>query len=109
MSNEVNVVETFYGTIDPGVALEFYDWSGKYEDTRKRARFFTVEPDPEIPLGGGGVAEVLPTRLDLELTRTWVTVWVDENDKRTLQRNAAVTNIGGGTAAYHLLRAETDN
>ena len=28
MSNEVNIVETFYGTTDPGVSLKFYDWSG---------------------------------------------------------------------------------
>jgi hypothetical protein len=108
MSNEVNIVETFYGTIDPGVLIEFYDWSGNYDDVRKKARFFTVEPDPALPFDGGTI-EVYPNKLDLELTRSWVTVWVDANDSKTFQRNASVTNIGEATAAYHLLRAETDN
>lgn len=95
-------------TIDPGVTIEFHDWNGNYDDVRKKARFFTVEPDPEIPFDGGTI-EFLPNKLDLELTRSWVTVWVDSNDNRTLQRNVSVTNIGEATAAYRLLRAETDN
>ena len=109
MSNEVSIVETFYGTIDPGVPLEFYDWSGNYDDTRKKARFFTVAPDPWIPFGDGGLIEILPNEIDLELTNSWATVWVDDNGNATFQRNARVVNIGESTAAYHLLRAETDN
>ena len=108
MSNELNIVETFYGTIDPGVVLEFYDWSGDYDETRKKARFFTIEPDPEISFDGGTL-EFFPNKLDLELTRTWATVWGDDNGNATFQRNATITNIGESTAAYHLLRAETDN
>ena len=108
MSNEVNIVETFYGTMDPGVVLEFYDPSGKYEDVRHKACFFSVEPDPVLP-GNGFSYEWVPNKLDLEVTRTWTTVWVDANDNRVFQRNATVANIGQSTAAYHLLRAETDN
>jgi hypothetical protein len=108
MSHQVNVTETFYGTIDPGVTLEFYDWSGSYNDVRKRARFFTVAPDPMIPLGGGITGEFSPIELNLELTGSWSTVWVDDQGIATFQRNARIANIGFATAAYHLLRAETD-
>jgi hypothetical protein len=108
MSNELNITETFYGTIDPGVALEFFDWSGNYDDVRKKARFFTVAPDPWLPLGGFDF-EVAPIQLNLELTATWCTVWVDADGNATFQRNARIANIGDATAAFHLLRAETDN
>jgi hypothetical protein len=114
MSNKIDIVETFYGTIDPGVGLEFYDWTGEYDKIRVKARFFTVAPDPEIPpegatTEGGPTIEFYPTKLDLEITSAWNTVWVDENANATFQRNAAIRNIGEATAAYHLLRAETDN
>lgn len=109
MSHEVNISETFYGTIDPGVTLEFYDWEGDYDNVRKKARFFTVAPDPLIPIGGGWELEIYPTALDLEITSVWNTVWVDADGNPTFQRNARVGNIGTATAAYHLLRAETDN
>lgn len=108
MSNEVNIVETFYGTIDPGVPLEFYDWTGEYDQVRVKARFFTVAPDPELPFGPGTI-EFFPNKLDLEITRTWETVWVDGSGNKTFQRNTTIQNVGESTAAYHLLRAETDN
>src|SRR2546425_2933066 len=76
MSNEVNIVETAYGTLDPGLWVEVYDWSGNYNATRVKARFFTVAPDPWIPIGGGVLVEFQPNKLDLEITRTWATVWV---------------------------------
>lgn len=109
MSNEVNIVETAYGTLDPGFWVEIYDWSGNYDATRVKARFFTVEPDPWIPLGDGILIEFQPDKLDLEITRTWATVWVGADGSQTFQRNARIENIGTSTAAYHLLRAETDN
>lgn len=108
MSNEVNIVETAYGTLDPGLWVEIYDWSGSYDATRVKARFFTVAPDPLIPIGGG-LVEFLPDKLDLEITRSWETVWVGADGSHTFQRNARIENIGISIAAYHLLRAETDN
>jgi hypothetical protein len=63
MSNEVSIAETVYGIIDPGVALEFYDWSGSYDANRVKARFFSVAPDPLLPFGGLPV-EVAPNKLD---------------------------------------------
>jgi hypothetical protein len=105
MSNEVNIVETFRGTIDPGWSWQFYDWSGDYNVTRIKARFFTVEPDPDQPLGTGD----RPQHLDLEITRVWETVWVGTDGRYAFQRNVEMANIGTMTAGYHILRAETDN
>ena len=109
MSNEVNIVEIAYGTLEPGWWVEIYDWSGNYDATRVKARFFTVAPDPLIPIAPGIMWESTPTKLDLEITKTWATVWVDAKGDQTFQRNARIENIGTDTAAYHLLRAETDN
>ena len=105
MSNEVNIKETFWGTIDPGWSLPFYDWSGDYYVTRVKARFFTVEPDPDPPLGTGR----RPQHLDLEITRVWETVWEGTDGKYAFQRNVEMANIGTMRAGYHILRAETDN
>lgn len=113
MSNEVNIVETAYGVIDPGYSLEIYDWSGDFEETRKKARFFTVVPDTEIPIGDGIYEEYAPefgdALVNLEIIRTWTTVWVHPDHTHTFQRNVAIKNIGPATTAFHLLRAETDN
>jgi len=109
MSNELNIVETAYGTLDPGQAVEIYDWSGGYDENRVKARFFTIAPDPWIPLGGGVKVEGLSEHVDLEVTRTWATVWVAADGSPTFQRNARIENTGPYTCAYHLLRAETDN
>ncbi|MBV8614100.1 MAG: hypothetical protein JOY66_10065 [Acetobacteraceae bacterium] len=108
MSNEVNITETFFGTMDPGEVLQLFDWSGNYDQIRAKARFFSVSPDPLIPFDGGTI-EFEPNQLNLEITRVWNTVWVDVNGNATFQRNVEITNIGGSTAAFHLLRAETDN
>jgi hypothetical protein len=108
MFNEVNITEIFYGAIDPGQVLQFFYWNTNYDQIRVKARFFSVSPDPLLPFDGGTI-EFEPDQLDLEITRDWVTVWVDINGNKTFQRNAEVTNIGGSTAAYHLLMAETDN
>lgn len=113
MSNEVNITEIAYGTIDPGVPpLEFYYWTSgenEYNQVRVKARFFTVEPDPWLPLGDIGVVEFEPSQMNLELTRTWATVWVGADGSHSFQRNAAIQNIGDFTSAYHILLAETDN
>lgn len=109
MSNELNVTDVFHGTIDPGVELDFYDWEGSYNSARKRAWFSTVAPDPWIDIPGFGELEIYPNQFDLQVTATWSTVWIDENGKTTYQRNTRMANIGGSTATYHILRAETDN
>ena len=114
MSNELNVQETFYGTLDPGVEIELYRWDTDYDTHRKRASCFSVAPDPAIPLGGGYTAEFAPGKVDLQITRVWNTVWTapavpGQNLQHTFQWNVALKNIGDQTAAYHLLQAETDN
>ena len=105
MSNEVNIVETFRGTVDPGWSWQFYDWSGNYYATRVKARFFTVEPDPDPPFGTG----VRPQKIDLEITRVWETVREETDGSYSFQRNAEMANIGTMRAGYRILRAETDN
>jgi len=111
VSNEVNIVEMAYGTLDPGLSVEIYNWTVDEEDynrARVKARFFSVVPDPFL-----GQFELIPNKLDFEITRTWVTVWVWEdgsgNDAHSFQRNVRISNVGDSTGAYHLLRAETDN
>jgi hypothetical protein len=116
MSNEVNIVEIAYGTLDPGMPpIEIYNWTADeadYNRAKVKARFFSVIPDPWIPIAGGSF-EVLPSKLDLEITRTWITVWAwddgSEFGAHSFQRNIQIANVGEETAAYHLLRAETDN
>jgi hypothetical protein len=108
MSHEVNIVETAYGTLDPGVWVEIYDYSGSYDKIKVKARFFTVAPDPWLPFAGG-LLEWAPNQLDLEITRVWETVWVAADGTPTFQRNAHIANVGSNTSAYRLLRAETDN
>jgi hypothetical protein len=109
MSNELNVTDIFQGTIDPGVELEFYDWHGDYDTHSKRAWFCTVAPDPWIEIPGFGDLGIFPNKLDLQVTATWSTVWADIDANLTYQRNTRVVNIGGSTATYHVIRAETDN
>jgi hypothetical protein len=119
VSNQVNIFEMAYGTLDPGVPpIEIYNWTtdeADYNRARVKARFFSVIPDPWIPIPGapGVSVEVLPSKLDLEITRTWVTVWASDDGSPTgahsFQRNVQITNVGDETTAYHLLRAETDN
>lgn len=108
MSHGLDITEVLVGTIQPGEVITFFYWDGDYDKIRKKARFFTVAPDPWVPFGGG-VIEAPDSVIDLELTRSWATVWVDDNGNATFQRNAVITNIGGTTATYHLLLAETDN
>jgi hypothetical protein len=109
MSSEVNVNEVFYGTIDPGFVVEFYDWEGSYNSSKKRAWSYNVAPDPWIPIPVLGKYEVYPNQYDLQITALWTTVWVDEAGNPTFQRNARMENIGGSTCAYHMLRSESDN
>jgi hypothetical protein len=110
MSNEVNVSEIAYGTLDSGVELEIYHWgsSGSYDAQRKRGRFFSISPDPAIPFDGGTI-EFVPNKVDLQITRVWNTVWTGDDESHVFQSNIAVGNIGGSTSAYHLIQAETDN
>lgn len=107
MSNEVNIVEIAYGTLDPGMSIDIYNWTvdeADYNRARVKARFFSVIP---------GTFWVRPYKVDLEITRTWVTVWAADDGSPTgahsFQRNVQITNVGDTLAAYHLLRAETDN
>jgi hypothetical protein len=117
MSNEVNVREIAYGTLDPQVEIEIYFWGdyNSYNTQRKRARFFSVSPDPEIPFPGGGTYEWEPSVHNLQITRVWNTVWAsfDQNEgkrKHVFQSNVAIKNIGDEfISAYHLIQAETDN
>jgi hypothetical protein len=108
MSHEVNIAETAYGTLDPGIWVEIYDWSGSYSKVKGKARFFTVAPDPWLPFDGGTL-EFQPDKIDMEITRVWNTVWVADDGSQTFQRNVRIENVGSSTSAYHLLRAETDN
>jgi hypothetical protein len=116
VSNEVNIVEIAYGTLDPGMPpIEIYDYTvgeADYNRARVKARFFSLIPDPWIPIPGGSL-EVLPSKLEMEITRVWVTVWAADDGSpygaHSFQRNVRFANVGDYTAAYHLLRAETDN
>jgi hypothetical protein len=111
MSNEVNVTEIFYGVLDPGLEIELYFWgdNNSYNKRRHKARFFSISPDPEIPLKSGGTLELTPDVLNFEITRVWNTVWVSPEDDRVFQSNLSIKNLGTSTAAYHIIQAETDN
>jgi hypothetical protein len=108
MSNGLDITEVSVGIIQPGEILTIFYWAGEYNKVRKKARFFTVVPDPFVDIGTG-VVFVEPSQTDMELTRSWATVWLDENGNPTFQRNATFTNSSDQTATYHLLLAETDN
>jgi hypothetical protein len=105
MSNEVNLQTTFLGTLDPGWSIELYDWSGDYDKTRVKGRFFTVAPLPDPPFGTG----VRPQHIDMEIIRVWETVWEGTDGRYVFQRNLTVMNVGPMTGGYAVIRAETDN
>jgi len=112
MSNEVNISEIGFGTLDPGVGLEIYNWTSseaEYNERRRKVRFFTIAPDPLIPIGDVGTIEFVPGVSEMEITRIWSTVWTGVNDDHAYQWNVAVRNVGQQTTAWHLLQAETDN
>jgi hypothetical protein len=111
MSNEVNISQLAYGTLDPGWWVEWYVPRPNYDAAKQKVAFFTIVPDPVI---GGieiiGVGETV--NRDLEITRSWNTVWSTGTSKgidHVFQRNVRITNPGSLTAAYELLVAETDN
>jgi hypothetical protein len=109
MSNELNLREVANGTIDPGVTLFNYFILGDYASEHKKHRFFTIGPDPSLPFDGGTVT-FGPSVVNLEITRTWSTVWVSPDASTlTFQNNIEWTNIGDTPSAYHILLAETDN
>ena len=112
MSNELNVEELVHGTIDPGVELTFYFWGepGTFETQRKRARFFTIAPDPlleRLELGGA--------HSDLQINRTWNTVWSgtefaqNGQFEHVFQSNVVIENVGPNATGFRLIQAETDN
>jgi hypothetical protein len=112
MSQELNLAEIGYGSLDPGWSVEIYTWTTSeqsYDTHRRRARFFTAVPDSQIPLGDIGTIEFYPNVVEVEITRTWNMVRVDENGGHVLQWNVAMLNPGGSTTGYHLLEAESDN
>jgi hypothetical protein len=111
MSNEVNITQVAYGTMDPGVSIEWYLPRPDYDEARRKVAAFTVVPDPVI---GGIEIAVLgeTTHIDLDITRVWNTVWSTGTERgidHVFQRNARVSNTAGVSAAYELLLAETDN
>jgi hypothetical protein len=111
MSNEVNVTEILFGVLDPQVEVELYVWgdNNSYDKQRRRARFFSISPDPLIPLPGIGTIEMVPGQVDFQITRVWNTVWTAEDDSHIFQSNIAFANVGNSTSAFHLIQAETDN
>jgi hypothetical protein len=120
MSNEVNIKQIGYGTLDPGFAIEMYSWTtseSAYKKQRKQARFFTVVPDPLLPSvpPGGGYIENDEGIVQMEITRVWnmvrttVTGGANWTVDHVLQWNVALLNSGQQTASWELLQAETDN
>ena len=109
MSNELNVNEIAYGRLDPGEPVEIYYWNSDYGKHSRRASFFSVAPDPEIPFGGDVSIMVNPGKVDLQITDVWNTVWTNLKNQNTFQWNVRIINIGNQTSAYHLIQAETDN
>ncbi len=112
MSNEVNISQLAYGTLDPGFWVEWYIPRPDYEAARKKVASFTVVPDPVV--GGVDIAPVGEwINMDLEITRIWNTVWEtgtpQGNIEHVFQRNVRITNPGAQQTAYELLVAETDN
>jgi hypothetical protein len=112
MSNEVNISQLAYGTLDPGFWVEWYVPRPNYDAARKKVAFFTIVPDPVI--GGTDIAPVGSSiNMDLEITRTWNTVWEtgfpDGSIEHVFQRNVRINNTAGEPTAYELLVAETDN
>jgi|ERR1700722_2131445 hypothetical protein len=109
MSNEVNVSQIGSGTLDPGEGWEVHVWTGsesEYKKERKRARFFTVVPDPDVRVEINGIVQ-------MEITRVWnmvrTTIPPDFKIVNVLQWNVAILNSGGQISAWELLQAETDN
>jgi hypothetical protein len=113
VSNEVNISELVYGTLDPGLWVEWYLGRPYYDQARRKVAFFTIVPDPAIPFGDGVTIEIAPGHVDMEITRTWNTVWSslkpDNSIDHAFQRNVRIANPADQTSAYHLLVAETDN
>jgi hypothetical protein len=105
VSNEVNIAEVARGILDPGDQIELYHWN----INSNKLRFFTVVPDAWIPIGDVGKILVEPDKIDFEITRVWSTLWVSREGRLTYQWNVTVRNVGGSTAAFRLLMAETDN
>jgi len=115
MSHEVNLSQIGYGTADPGVSWDIESWTTSengYNTERKRSSFFTVIPDPMIPLGNFGTIEWEGIS-QMEITRVWnlVRTTIDANghDHHVFQCNATVLNSGDQTTAFELLQAETNN
>ena len=85
MSQELNLDELGYGSLDPGWTVEIYRWTTSeqsYSEHRRRARFFTAIPDSVIPLGDFGTIEFFPNVVQVEITRQWNMVRVDENEAK---------------------------
>jgi hypothetical protein len=59
--------------------------TGDCDDIREKPRFFTVAPDPWLSVGGGLGIKFYPTTLNLQLTASWTTVWVDDGGNATFQ------------------------
>ncbi|HEY4902018.1 MAG TPA: hypothetical protein VIH89_00960 [Candidatus Sulfotelmatobacter sp.] len=109
MSSQVNVSQIGTGTSDPGEEWEVYSWTtseSEYNKERKRARFFTVVPDPNVRVEVEGIVQ-------MEITRVWnmVRTTIPPNFKivNVLQWNVAILNSGAQISAWELLQAETDN
>ena len=111
MSNEVNISQLAYGTLDPGLWVEWYLHRPNYDAAKHKAAFFTVVPDPAV--GGIELIFVGETIVrDLEITRTWNTVrsiGLANGIEHQFQRNVRIFNPAGESTAYELLVAETDN
>jgi hypothetical protein len=82
-----------------------------YDAAKNKVAFFTIVPDPFI--GGIEIIGVGQTvNRDLEITRTWNTVWstgTTQGIDHVFQRNVRITNPGGESTVFELLVAETDN
>jgi len=114
MAHGVNITQIGSGTSDPNVAWDVEYWTtseSDYNKWRKRARFFTVVPDPLIPVPGGTLEYDGITQM--EITRVWnmvrTTIDADFKEHHVFQVNAEILNSGSGTTAWELLEAETDN
>jgi hypothetical protein len=109
MSNEVNIAELASGTLAAGTSVEWYLPRPNYDASKAKVAFFTIVPNPATPAGE------LTGNVDMEITRTWNTVWSNVHSGGTdhaFQRNVRLTNPaapGGHASSYHLLVAETDN
>ncbi|AQV95060.1 hypothetical protein BJN34_14355 [Cupriavidus necator] len=113
MSNEVNISQIASGTLDPGHGWEFYVPRPDYQAQIGKVAFFTAVPDASFDI----VLEGYPEHRDIEITRTWNTVWSSLTAQgvaqgyidHVFQRNVTVENLGPITTAFYVLVAETDN